>query len=107
MGGGGVVCLEVPFAYAVCRARPDLLPAWSWCRKYLRRPVVVNIGTAGKATANVTQRVVVGGPANDLFSCGEMMPEVDVFCSVGEGESCSLGGDPTSSAPGGLVLRRW
>lgn len=28
-------------------------------RKYLRRPVVVNIGSAGKATDNVTQRVVV------------------------------------------------
>ena len=28
-------------------------------RKYLRRPVVVTIGTAGKATENVTQRVVV------------------------------------------------
>lgn len=33
-----------------------LLPC---CSKYLRRPVVVNIGTAGKATDNVTQRVVV------------------------------------------------
>lgn len=29
------------------------------CSKYLRRPVVVTIGTAGKATDNVTQRVVV------------------------------------------------
>jgi hypothetical protein len=29
------------------------------CRKYLRRPVVINIGAAGKATDNVTQRVVV------------------------------------------------
>jgi ATP-dependent RNA helicase DDX23/PRP28 len=28
-------------------------------RKYLRRPVVVTIGTAGKATDNVTQRVVM------------------------------------------------
>ena len=28
-------------------------------RKYLRRPVVVNIGSAGKATDNVTQRVVM------------------------------------------------
>ncbi|KAL4529677.1 hypothetical protein Ndes2437B_g08758 [Nannochloris sp. 'desiccata'] len=28
-------------------------------RKYLRRPVVVNIGAAGKATANVSQRVLV------------------------------------------------
>ena len=28
-------------------------------RKYLRRPVVVNIGSAGRATDNVTQRVVV------------------------------------------------
>ena len=31
----------------------------SACSKYLRRPVVVTIGTAGKATDNVTQRVVV------------------------------------------------
>ncbi len=31
------------------------------CSKYLRRPVVVTIGTAGKATDNVTQRVVVSG----------------------------------------------
>lgn len=28
-------------------------------RKYLRRPVVVNIGSAGKATELVTQRVVM------------------------------------------------
>ena len=28
-------------------------------RKYLRRPVVVNIGSAGKVTDNVTQRVVM------------------------------------------------
>jgi len=28
-------------------------------RKYLRRPVVVNIGTAGQATDNVTQRVIM------------------------------------------------
>lgn len=28
-------------------------------RKYLRRPVVINIGSAGKATDNVTQRVFI------------------------------------------------
>lgn len=28
-------------------------------RKYLRRPVVINIGSAGKATDNVQQRVIV------------------------------------------------
>jgi ATP-dependent RNA helicase DDX23/PRP28 len=28
-------------------------------RKYLRRPIVVTVGSAGKVTDNVTQRVVV------------------------------------------------
>ena len=40
-------------------------------RKYLRRPVVVNIGSAGKATDNVTQRVVIvkAGPCFILPLC--------------------------------------
>lgn len=33
------------------------------CRKYLRRPVVITIGTAGKATDNITQRVIVSSLA--------------------------------------------
>ena len=43
-------------------------------RKYLRRPVVINIGSAGKATDNVTQRVylIKVGPPSTVPLAGTM-----------------------------------
>ncbi len=44
-------------------------------RKYLRRPVVVTIGSAGRATDNVTQRVVV---VKDNEKPGRLETELDM-----------------------------
>ena len=37
-------------------------------RKYMRKPIVINIGRAGQATDNVTQRVIVSNGDRGLVA---------------------------------------
>lgn len=64
-------------------------------RKYLRRPVVVNIGTAGKATDNVTQRVIMvkdnekpGALARELENVGAGAGGVRVIVFANTQKKC-------------------
>ena len=45
-------------------------PVERLARKYMRRPVVINIGSAGKATDNVTQKVVPAVHSRPLTAAG-------------------------------------
>lgn len=42
-------------------------PVERLARKYMRRPAVINIGSAGKATDNVTQKVFLTPPLSPLL----------------------------------------
>lgn len=54
-------------------------PVERLARKYMRKPIVINIGRAGQATDNVTQRVLVRGGGvgrgaleSDDRACGQI-----------------------------------
>lgn len=85
---GGASCADVQPAGHVAAKGAAGLPGCdkpaappTACSKYLRRPVVVNIGTAGKATDNVTQRVIVSGGAALAAPAFDAAPAQTCICS--------------------------
>lgn len=58
-------------------------PVERLARKYMRRPAVINIGSAGKATDNVTQKVchflhlIYQSPQVDAWNCERCLLGID------------------------------